>query len=87
MNYKMQLKVKVGNKEEMVEAVVWNQLSGEYTLISWNWEKEIKMDKGAFLAAGKNQERTGSERVRSGSWKTFKKPDDMTLKKMLTPMQ
>jgi hypothetical protein len=39
MNYKMLLKVKVGDREEMVEAVVWNQLSGEYALISWNWGK------------------------------------------------
>jgi methionine-R-sulfoxide reductase len=87
MNYKMLLKVKVGDEEEMVEAVVWNQLSGEYALISWDWGKEIKMDKGAILAIGKNQERTGSEKGRPGSWKTFKKPDDMILKKMLTPMQ
>ena len=35
MNYKMLLKVKVGDKEEIVEAVVWNQLSVEYALISW----------------------------------------------------
>jgi methionine-R-sulfoxide reductase len=45
------------------------------------------MDKGAILAAGKNQERTGSEKGRQGSWKTFKKPDDMNLTKMLNPME
>ncbi|MFO7666227.1 MAG: cystatin domain-containing protein [Desulfobacterales bacterium] len=35
MNYRMLLKVKVGDKEEIVEVVVWKQLSGEYALTSW----------------------------------------------------
>jgi endo-1,4-beta-D-glucanase Y len=39
MNYKMLLKVKIGNKEEIVEVVVWKKLSGEYELSSWNWKK------------------------------------------------
>ena len=39
MNYKMLLKVKIGDKEEIVEVVVWKKLSGEYELSSWNWKK------------------------------------------------
>ena len=50
-------------------------------------EKGATKEKDAFVAAGKNQEHTVSEKGRPGSWKTFKKPDDMTLKRMLTPMQ
>ena len=39
INYKILLKVKIGDKEEIVEVVVWKKLSGEYELSSWNWEK------------------------------------------------
>jgi len=49
--------------------------------------QQAEKEKDAIAAKDKNQERTGSEKGRPGSWKTFKKPDDMTLKKMLTPMQ
>ncbi len=50
-------------------------------------EKGAAKEKGAIVAADKNQERTGLEKGRPGGWKIFKKPDDMTLKKILTPMQ
>lgn len=44
--------------------------------------QEGKMEKQVMKTAGENP-----ERHKAGYWKTFKKPDDATLREMLTPLQ
>jgi methionine-R-sulfoxide reductase len=50
-------------------------------------EKSVTKDKERVNMAGENTGSTKALKRSPGDWKNFKKPDDATLKKMLTPIQ
>jgi len=50
-------------------------------------EENVMKDKEGVNVSGENTGSTQAIKRSPGDWKNFKKPDDATLKKMLTPIQ
>jgi methionine-R-sulfoxide reductase len=50
-------------------------------------EKNTTKEAEGVKMASTNPESTGPGKEKTGNWKNYKKPDDATLKKMLTPIQ